>query len=92
MLLRVVDVAHLRPREPDQLPSHHVRIPAMLRIAEHALDGVLAEQREKTALLDGPELCVLLGRREIVEPGEKVHSRGVAYTPKRGGRIVVHHR
>ncbi|MFZ0834116.1 MAG: cytochrome P450 [Mycobacterium sp.] len=26
------------------------------------------------------------------DPGEKVHSRGVAYTPKRGGRIVVHHR
>ena len=26
------------------------------------------------------------------DPGEKVHSRGVAYTPKRGGRIVLHHR
>ncbi|MDV3123758.1 cytochrome P450 [Mycobacterium sp. 21AC1] len=25
-------------------------------------------------------------------PGEKVHSRGVAYTPKAGGRIVVHRR
>jgi cytochrome P450 len=25
-------------------------------------------------------------------PGEKVHSRGVAYTPKSGGRIVVHRR
>jgi cytochrome P450 len=25
-------------------------------------------------------------------PGEKVHSRGVAYTPKNGGRIVVHRR
>ncbi|WP_422743821.1 cytochrome P450 [Mycobacterium sp. WMMD1722] len=25
-------------------------------------------------------------------PGEKVHSRGVAYTPKDGGRIVVHRR
>lgn len=25
-------------------------------------------------------------------PGEKVHSRGVAYTPKGGGRIVVHRR
>ena len=26
------------------------------------------------------------------DPGEKVHSRGVAYTPKRGGRIVLQHR
>jgi cytochrome P450 family 138 len=26
------------------------------------------------------------------DPGEKVHSRGVAYTPKDGGRIVVHRR
>ncbi|ART67506.1 cytochrome P450 [Mycobacterium dioxanotrophicus] len=25
-------------------------------------------------------------------PGEKVHSRGVAYTPKSGGRVVVHRR
>jgi cytochrome P450 len=25
-------------------------------------------------------------------PGEKVHSRGVAYTPKDGGRIIVHRR
>jgi hypothetical protein len=25
-------------------------------------------------------------------PAEKVHSRGVAYTPKKGGRIVVHRR
>lgn len=25
-------------------------------------------------------------------PGEKVHSRGVAYTPKRGGRVVMHRR
>lgn len=25
-------------------------------------------------------------------PGEKWHSRGVAYTPKRGGRVVVHRR
>lgn len=25
-------------------------------------------------------------------PGEKVHSRGVAYTPKNGGRIVAHRR
>lgn len=25
-------------------------------------------------------------------PGEKVHSRGVAYTPKDGGRIVAHRR
>jgi cytochrome P450 len=25
-------------------------------------------------------------------PDEKVHSRGVAYTPKDGGRIVVHRR
>jgi cytochrome P450 len=25
-------------------------------------------------------------------PGEKVHSRGVAYTPKAGGRIVVRRR
>lgn len=25
-------------------------------------------------------------------PGEKVHSRGVAYTPKSGGRMVVHRR
>jgi cytochrome P450 len=26
------------------------------------------------------------------DPGEKVHSRGVAFTPKRGGRIVLAHR
>ena len=26
------------------------------------------------------------------DPGEKVHSRGVAYSPKRGGRIVLQHR
>jgi cytochrome P450 len=26
------------------------------------------------------------------KPGEKSHNRGVAYTPKKGGRIVVHHR
>jgi cytochrome P450 family 138 len=26
------------------------------------------------------------------DPGEKVHSRGVAYTPKDGGRIVLHRR
>jgi cytochrome P450 family 138 len=26
------------------------------------------------------------------DPGEKVHSRGVAFTPKKGGRIVVHRR
>jgi cytochrome P450 len=26
------------------------------------------------------------------DSGEKVHSRGVAYTPKRGGRIVLHRR
>jgi cytochrome P450 family 138 len=25
-------------------------------------------------------------------PDEKVHSRGVAYTPKDGGRMVVHRR
>ncbi|MCV7429990.1 cytochrome P450 [Mycolicibacterium bacteremicum] len=25
-------------------------------------------------------------------PGEKVHSRGVAFTPKRGGRVVLHRR
>jgi cytochrome P450 family 138 len=25
-------------------------------------------------------------------PDEKVHSRGVAYTPKRGGRVVLHRR
>jgi cytochrome P450 family 138 len=25
-------------------------------------------------------------------PGEKWHNRGVAFTPKKGGRIVVHHR
>ena len=26
------------------------------------------------------------------DPGEKVHSRGVAFTPKKGGRIVVQRR
>lgn len=26
------------------------------------------------------------------DPGEKVHGRGVAFTPKRGGRIVLRHR
>jgi hypothetical protein len=25
-------------------------------------------------------------------PGEKAHSRGVAFTPKDGGRIIVHRR
>jgi len=25
-------------------------------------------------------------------PGEKVHNRGVAFTPKKGGRMVVHRR
>ena len=25
-------------------------------------------------------------------PAEKTHSRGVAYTPKSGGRVVVHRR
>ena len=25
-------------------------------------------------------------------PDEKVHSRGVAFTPKRGGRVVLHQR
>jgi cytochrome P450 len=25
-------------------------------------------------------------------PGEKYHSRGVAYTPRDGGKIVVHRR
>ena len=28
----------------------------------------------------------------VSDPGEKVHSRGVAYTPKQGGRIVLHRR
>ena len=26
------------------------------------------------------------------KPGEKSHNRGVAYTPKRGARVVLHHR
>ncbi len=26
------------------------------------------------------------------DPGERMHSRGVAYTPKRGGRVVLHRR
>ncbi len=25
-------------------------------------------------------------------PGEKSHSRGVAYTPNEGGRVIVHRR
>jgi cytochrome P450 family 138 len=25
-------------------------------------------------------------------PGEKVHNRGVAFTPKKGGRVVVYRR
>jgi cytochrome P450 len=28
----------------------------------------------------------------VSDPGEKVHSRGVAYTPKKGGRVVLHRR
>jgi cytochrome P450 len=28
----------------------------------------------------------------VSDPGEKVHSRGVAYTPKNGGRVVLHRR
>jgi cytochrome P450 len=28
----------------------------------------------------------------VSDPGEKVHSRGVAYTPKHGGRIVLRRR
>jgi hypothetical protein len=51
--------------------------------------------RRLTSLNFIAELDVVLRAMKIQatdKPGGKSYSRGVAYTPKQGARIVVHHR
>src|SRR4051794_8972125 len=60
VLLDVRPIVVVRAREADQLPTNHVAVAAVERIAEEALDGVLQEHLKERLRLDLVELDVAL--------------------------------
>src|SRR5260221_9932765 len=52
VLVDFIAVAHLRAGIPDQLPTDQPRVTAVHRIAEHAFNGVSAQELEEVRTLD----------------------------------------
>src|SRR6266852_4205508 len=67
VLIHIVIVAHSWAGKTDQLPAHHVDVAAMHRIAEHALDGVLPQERKKQSGFDLLQLLVLPGGSQLIK-------------------------
>src|SRR6185312_9916247 len=67
MLLHVGPVVVTRARKADQLPTDHVAVAAVDRIAEKAFDSVLQQHLEERLGLDSIELDVAL-----LEPGQNL--------------------
>ena len=57
----------MRPRIADQLPADQIGIAAVHRIAEHAFNGVLAEEPEEVGGFDAAQPGILLDRLEAIE-------------------------
>ncbi len=70
IFFNLVVVAHAWPGKADELPANHVRVTTVHGIAEHAFDGVLAEEREEKGGLNLLQGFVLPGGREEVKTHE----------------------
>src|SRR5215472_17353737 len=88
VFLDFVVIAHARTGEAHQLPANHACVSAMHGIAEHAFDGVLAEQREKDCRLDLAQSLVLRGRCEEMKTAQAFQAFAVDFA-RRGGTLVT---
>src|SRR5574340_735317 len=59
--------AHSWTGKTNHLPAYHVDVPAVQRIAEHAFDGVPAQQCEEWSGFDLLQLLILLLRCKAIE-------------------------
>ena len=67
VLVDFVAVVHLGAGITDQLPTDQAGIAAVHGVAEHAFDGVRAQELEEVRLLNRSELGVLISGREARE-------------------------
>src|SRR5438105_9786508 len=77
VLVDFVAVAHLRARIADQLPADEAGVAAVHGVAEHAFDGLLAQELEEMRLLNRAEPSVLIGRREAGEITQHIEAYAV---------------
>src|SRR5713226_1277080 len=77
VFVHIVIIAHSGAGKTNQLPPHHIDVPAMHRIAEHAFDGVLPEERKKQTGFDLLQLLVLLSRFQAIEALQPLESLAI---------------
>src|SRR5262245_33839423 len=73
----LTSIAHSRTRVADELPADHVGVSAVVRVAEHALDGVAAQQLEEMRRFNRSQLVVLLSGRHRGEAVEQRDSTAI---------------
>src|SRR5437867_5398620 len=64
---------------PLRLPADQAGVAAVHGVAEHAFDGVLAQELEKMRLLNRAEPGVLIGRREAAEIAQDLETFAVGF-------------
>jgi len=74
VLVDIIEIAHVRARETDELPADQVSIAAVHGVAKYAFDGVGAEEREKRRVLDLVQFCILFGRCQKVKTAQSFQS------------------